>query len=615
MYKSPISFIIALVFSLSTFAIPARRTPFTVTQSDGSTLTLMLIGDETLHFLSTTDNIPVKEVNGAYFYATMSDSLCATSVLAHNLEQRTDTEMAFIENIRDGVQKAVASTWTSRVKARNARRIQKRVANTNAANARKTFGLPSTIKGEKKGIVILVNFANLKMKGTSTKEAFNNQFNQEGYNSNSHVGSVRDYFLDQSYGQLTIDFDVIGPVTLSKSYSYYGQNNSNGDDMHPGEMAAEACKLADKLGVDFTKYDWDGDKEVDQVFIIYAGYGEHYGASKSTIWPHEFTLSEAQETYDGNGPITLDGVKIDTYAASCELRGTSGANIDGIGTACHEFSHCFGLPDTYDTSYKGGFGMGDWDVLDSGSYNGSINSSVPSGYTAYERWFAGWLDLKELNSPCDVTDFKDLGTYPEAFIIYNDGNRDEYFILENRQNTKWFNYVNSIEGLTHGMLVTHVDYDSTAWVIDEVNNDASHQRMTIIPADKNYGTYRTTADGQGYYTSTQSQLEGDLFPGAKNITSLTNNSHYSCGGKLFNMNTDGSYYMNKPITEIKETDGKISFKFRGGAAASSINDNISSEKTESIFFNLRGEKIQGSPTSPGVYIRKQGDETNKIIIR
>ena len=67
----------------------------------------------------------------------------------------------------------------------------------------------------------------------------------------------------------------------------------------------------------------------------------------------------------------MDGVTIDSYACSCEL----GENkvIDGIGTICHEFSHCFGLPDTYDKGTSFGqtelkYGTYEWDLMNNGNY-------------------------------------------------------------------------------------------------------------------------------------------------------------------------------------------------------------------------------------------------------
>lgn len=155
-----------------------------------------------------------------------------------------------------------------------------------------------------------------------------------------------------------------------------------------------------------------------------------------------------------------------------------------------------------------------------------------------------------------------LGDKAQAYIIYNDNHRDEFFILENRQNTEWFSYVQQSDDC-HGLIVTHVDYDEDSWSRNNVNTSIHHQRMSIIPADNDYGRLMTY-EGSKMYSVTDEQLEGDPFPGLSNITALTNTSHVNVGGKLFNRNTDGSYYLNKPIEKIKEKNGLISFDFMGG---------------------------------------------------
>ena len=103
---------------------------------------------------------------------------------------------------------------------------------------------------------------------------------------------------------------------------------------------------------------------------------------------------------------------------------------------CHEFSHCLGYPDFYDTGYSGGQGMCDWDLMDSGSYNG--DGYQPAGYTSYERWFAGWETPITLEAEdVSVTNMKSLQSGGESYIIYNKKNREEYFLLENRQSDGW----------------------------------------------------------------------------------------------------------------------------------------------------------------------------------
>lgn len=154
--------------------------------------------------------------------------------------------------------------------------------------------------------------------------------------------------------------------------------------------------------------------------------------------------------------------------------------MDGIGAACHEFSHCMGLPDIYDTEYGGGYGMGNWDVMSSGSYGG--DGYNPVGYNSYEKWVSGWLQPTELKSPQYVTGMKALNAAPEAYVIYNEKTPTEYYLLENRQQVG-----TDSELPAHGLLVLHVDYDKSAWENNTLNNNKTISasplflRMAYVP--------------------------------------------------------------------------------------------------------------------------------------
>lgn len=500
--------------STALFAIPASRQPFFLTQADGSSMVVCLVGDEYMHYYETVDGIPlVKNDHGLYRPAT-------------HFEAET-------------------------MKAQRAQHIKRR----NAERAHRTLGKRSdgTYFGEKHGIIILVDYTDVKMK--YPRSTFDAMYNQPGYSEGGHTGSLYDYFLEQSYGLFTVRFDVVGPFTLSHPMQYYGSNrNSGGSDSHAGEMICEAIHMADSQ-VNFADYDWDGDGEVDQIYVIYAGTGENYsGADENAIWPHESSLSSHKDALgDGEGVITADGVTIDTYACSNELHPDL-QTLCGIGTAAHEFSHCLGLPDMYDTNGQTNYAMLYWDVMDEGCYLGSPSTSVPCGYTTFERMFAGWITPTELSDPCVITDMQPLAVQPEAYIVYNDANHNEYYLLENRQNV---GFDSRLYG--HGMLVIHVDYDEQTWVDNRINIVADHQRCTIIPADNQY--WKVDAETGRNYIDLQS-VTGDPYPGSSGNTSLTDTSVPSA--VLFNVNTDGRNLMGKPIEEIAENGDLISFRFMGG---------------------------------------------------
>lgn len=488
---------LALVLGFTTaLAVPAMRgVKKVITMADGSRVAAELRGDEFANYYQTADGRAIQQADGIYRFVSL-DSIQAVR------------EQLFLER-------------------NSARRGPARLPKTN----------PNSFKGTRKGLVILVQFLNGPEFIYGQKEYYD-YFNKVGYNQYGMGGSVHDYFYEQSYGQFDLQFDVVGPIKVSHTESYYTTNN----DSYVGYMIEEAVKKADSQ-VNYKDYDWDGDGFADQVYIIYQGYGEAQGA-ENTIWPHEHSLTSS---IIGKSYMSQDGVRVNTYACSSELHGNGvddPGKIDGIGTACHEFSHCMGIPDFYDTRSEGtNWAMDVWDLMDYGCYNGD-HGYVPCGYTSYERMFAGWLTPIELDQPTYISDMPCLSESPTAYIIYNKANPDEFYMLENHQKK---NFDSAIYG--HGLMVLHVDYDEGVWSSNKVNNTPSRQRMTLIVAD-------------GIYGATGNNADGDLFPGSKNVTALTDDTKPAA--ILYTANTDGAKLMHAPITDIDETNGLISFSFKGG---------------------------------------------------
>jgi len=484
----------AFVFMLFTAAVinsvPAKPgLKRLLTLSDGSKVSALLVGDEYGHYWLGDDGNTYQSVSGTSVYELVN---------AQEVRQRAQV----------------------RRHAANQRRMRR-------LDSRKV-GDVGAITGQKKGLIILANFYDASFNSSNNNALYQRIANEKNFSYGDFKGSMYDYFYAQSEGQFELTFDVVGPVTVSKTASYYGSNDSQGNDKYPATMVIEALKLANSQ-VNYADYDWDGDGEVEQVYVVYAGKGEADGGASTTIWPHEWELSSAAQYGDGSGAQTLDGVKINTYACGGELNGQSGT-IAGIGTMCHEFSHCLGYPDFYDTDYSGGQGMFEWDLMDSGSYNG--DGYLPAGYTGYERWVAGWKTPIELTSTQAVTNMKALQQGGETYVIYNQGNRNEYYMLENRQQVGWD------EGVPgEGLLIVHVDYSSSAWSGNTPNDDPSHQRMTWVAADNEY--QYTTYQGEKYYTT--EGAANDPFPyGSVNAFSKSTTP----AAKFYNKNSDGTYYLD-----------------------------------------------------------------------
>ncbi len=525
--------LLTIFVAFSAFAAPAYRKPFTVKQSDGTELTVMLTGDEALHYFVTEDGLPlVKEVNGDYSYATFDNGLfVSTKCLAHNGAVRSAAEKAMLSSLDFTAMEACIS------KASSARSVTYKVAAQKA-------GSQIAPEGDVNIAVLLVQFKDEKF--TYSKDDFNNLLNTKDFVyenpiANS-IGSARDYFMAQSDGKFRPNFIVTDIVTLDNNMSYYGGNDTSGDDKKPTYMVKEGIQKADAAGFDFSECDNNGDGEVEFIYCIYAGYSESYGADANTIWPHQWQLSAEA------GSITIDGVKCDTYACSGELvysekyEDRIGKTMAGIGLICHEFSHCLGLHDIYDTTYdSGNWCMDYWDVMDQGNY--TAEGYVPVGYSAYQRDFCGWRELVEINTKGTYS-MKPLTQGGVAYKVVNEANKNEYYILENRKQEGWDTYL-----FGSGMLVIHVDYNKTAWDNNKINTTKNHPRYTLIPADNELLPYSNNNSSQ--FTAS---LKGDVWPGTSGNTELTNTSIPAA--KVY-----AGGYMNKPITDIKYQNDVISFNF------------------------------------------------------
>ena len=500
--------LVLMLSALTASAVPAKPgLTKKITLSDGSQIVARLVGDEHGHYWLGQDGNAYKSMDGDVY-------------------QRVDAQQ---------VKKRAAL----RRQAADQRRLRRL--------APRKVGEVGSITGQKKGLIILVNFTDVTFQSANNKDLYERIANEENFSYGDFKGSMYDYFKAQSEGQFELTFDIVGPVTVSKTQAYYGSNDSNGNDKYPAKMVIEALQLVDSQ-VNFANYDWDGDDEVEQVYVVYAGQGEADGGASSTIWPHEYDLNSAKSYGDGSGAQTLDGVKINTYACGGELNGSN--NIAGIGTMCHEFSHCLGYPDFYDTDYSGGQGMFMWDLMDSGSYND--DGYRPAGYTSYERWVAGWKTPITLEATQSVTNMKALQDGGESYIIYNKGNNNEYYLLENRQKTGWDT---SLPGA--GLLILHVDYSSSVWASNQPNDDPSHQRMTWVAADNQY--QYTTYQGTKYYT--ENGAKNDPFPYCS-VNAFGKNT--TPAATLFNNNADGTKYLDSSVENITQnSNGTISFNFVG----------------------------------------------------
>ena len=241
------------------------------------------------------------------------------------------------------------------------------------------------------------------------------------------------------------------------------------------------------------------------------------------------------------------------------------------------------------------------------------NSRRPVGYSAYERMFMGWLQPKVLDVKKQRVELSPLAGREgvRSIKIPNEANRNEYLLLENRTDSKWFS---SYYG--EGMLVYHIDYSSSVWMDNSVNNVLTHQRVSILCADNDpVPLWRMEQGNRIWATSTDYQ--GDLYPGYTNNTEISDTSIPAAKAFVGN-------FFHRSMTDIKRLDnGNISFVYMDdGVEGVKLITTDNSDQLVDVYISegsLLGEcavKDVRHRFGKGIYILKSKgqNKTSKIII-
>lgn len=416
-------------------------------------------------------------------------------------------------------------------------------------------------------LVILVSFSDQDFSTEDTQAYFDRLFNMRGFSERGVPGSVADYFRDQSNGLFNIQFDVFGPIKVNKRM----RDTSYGEAAF--RMAAQ--QLVDSLDIDFSLYDWDGDKEVDQVYYLTAGYCANGGAShvKGCLWPNTGSISSVR---------TPDGYRISAYSSSAEKWYN---DIPcGLGTICHEFSHSLGLPDLYPTSGSGFSVVDEWDIMDGGNY--TCWGWNPPNYSAVEKMLLGWLTPEDITGSGSITGMRPLSEGGTAWRSIIEG--DEYYMLENRQQTGWD------FGLPgRGLLITYVRYNRDVWKNNDVNFRRPY-RYDIIHAD-----------GMDYDA-------WDVFCRTEHMTEYedTNNRF-----RRHHLSTSPYPFVNDTI-EVREcrlepwtftniqmdAEGSISFDIVQAGTGIMNHTHCTMYDAMDKWYDLQGRRLVGKPMRKGVFI-------------
>jgi M6 family metalloprotease-like protein len=551
------------------YAMPASPIAFEVAQPDGRKIQLHIRGDEFFHWNEDTDGYTVVKDNGRFVYGKLNAKgrLGPTGFVVGRDNPKVSGLKKRILPLPQ-VRKSLAPSMFSESESIS----QQSVAAVS----------PS---GTVKNLVVLCKFSDHTY-GVHTRDAndYDILFNQiGGHTTLAPTGSVKDLYLENSYGVMTLESTVVAWVTLPQTEGYYADGSDGTDGPFPTNaqgMVRDALELVDPL-VDFSQFDDDSDGYIDAIDIIHSGYGaETGGGGGDWIWSHRWSLWQLP-----GGQWTSDeGVKVYNYHTEPALWSTSGTNIVRFGVIAHETGHFFGLPDLYDTDGSGS-GIGSWGMM-ANSWGFDNTQLHPPHFCGWSKIFLGWLSPTVIGTPGNYS-IGQLSANAEVYRIDYGYPSGEYLLIENRQPA-------GIESAIPqgGLCIFHID-DNAGYNTEGYPGQSgwpengNHYRVAVLQADGDYDLEKDNNRGDSgdvYHSGGVSLLSQSTVP---------NTDAYQDGTIIVTENS---------IANVSSAGASMSFVYDNGAAPSppvAQNGNASTQINTLVSISLVATD-EGWPNPPGV---------------
>lgn len=533
------AFLCVHILRIRALCVPACPEPALYSQPDGTPFWARKVGDEHSHFTETDAGYTIiRDIrSGKWFYAATTGAAGMLEKSPFLVGKTLPHELGMRKHLRlhpdCGLQIAQCQIRRRKDQIRNPQRglLPDRAgaaALTSHAESEEspvpTAPVPvQAATGSIKSLVIPACFLGDTI--YFSRDELDDLFNEAGYSADDAVGSVRDYYLDVSAGQLTVNSTVSNWAPLPRPELFYGANDPSGNDSSPWQLVRDALQSLDSKKFDFRPFDGDGDGAIDMLTIVHSGLGEEYSANPSNcVWSQVVKLMP---------PEIVDDIEVNRVAIVPERRYNT-TSITRIGVICHEMGHLLGLPDLYDTDGSSS-GIGVWGIMGAGSWGGDgYSSERPVHFCCWSKVKLGWVEPTEIdasNSPVSVPGIEKAGSWGVQKVSCEmaDG---EYLLIENRRKT---GYDLKLPGA--GLLMWHVDDDRSG------NDDESHYMVALLQADGEDDLEAGSNRGDA----------GDPFPGSSNNRSLNDKTSPSTA----------SYY-NGPthiaISNISDSSLTMSFE-------------------------------------------------------
>lgn len=455
----------ALPLSNAVMASPANPNPYIDVQPDGTEVELQLRGDEHFNWSVDARGFTVVRKGDWYEYARLNPQ---GKLVGSGLR------VGHADPVAAGIQKGLLPSAAAMAQGA-------KVMNNNVT----AQAVPPL--GPVKNLVVLIRFNNHQSRTLPSVADIDVLFNAPGGDAIlAPTGSVRDVYLENSYGQMQLNSDVSSWIDVSNTEQYYANGQSG--DSTLWEALREALDVLDTT-VNFNDYDTDGDGQIDAIAFLHSGYAAEWGGTDSDgtayqnrIWSHRWAIQQPPWTSN-------EGVQVFDYHISPALWGTSGTDIGRIGVIAHETGHFFGLPDLYDTD-GGGDGIGSYGLMaNSWDFNGT--QYCPPHFSPWSKEDLGWISPTVISASGQYS-VAEAELNNEFYKITQGFPSGEYLMIENRQNSGF-----DCTMPQGGLAIWHIDnqagFNTEGYPGQrgrKFPENGKHYRVALLQADGNYDLER-----------------------------------------------------------------------------------------------------------------------------